>query len=482
MKLLTQGFYTFNDNLGGLTETMEEKENVQEENGNFSRRAFVGTVALAGTLAACAAPKEDGPAVTTRPTIEPGPDTAPDGPVLKAGLIGCGGRGTGAALNFLDSGPNLELAAMADLFEDRLEMSRERIKKEKGVEVDKSMCFTGFDAYKKMMETDVDIIIQATPPHFRPEHFAAAVEARKHVFMEKPLAVDPAGYQSIIASSEKADALGLCVVTGTQFRHWKSVIETYNQVAQGAIGDIVSARGYSLRGQLWFKEPRREWNEMEAMIRDWVNWNWLSGDHIVEQHIHGLDVMFWFIGEHPVKAVATGGRARRVTGDQYDFFAVDYETESGIHINTTCRQIDGCTNNISRWIMGTKGYTDCSHQIFDLDGNVIWKYKAPPGSDLNNGEDYSTDDKPAIVQEHTDLVTAIRTGNRVNWAPITAESTLAAIMGRESAYTGLEVTKDELLKSGMHLGPDGPTSEYKLGKVGIKAEIPVPGVQEKKSR
>ena len=464
--------------LGGSKEIMDKKDNVLEETGNFSRRTFVGTVALAGALAACAAPREEAVAVKTRPMIDPGPETAPDGPVLKAGLIGCGGRGTGAALNFLDSGPSLELVAMADLFKDRLEMSRERIKKEKGTEIDDSMCFTGFDAYQKMMETDVDIIIQATPPHFRPAHFAAAVEARKHIFMEKPLAVDPAGYKSILESSEKADALNLCVVTGTQFRHWRRVIETYNQVAQGAIGDIVAARGYSLRGQLWFKEPQREWNEMEAMIRDWVNWNWLSGDHIVEQHIHGLDVMFWYIGEHPVKAVATGGRARRVTGDQYDFFSVDYETKSGIHINTTCRQIDGCTNNISRWVMGTKGYTDCDGQVYDLDGKVIWKYKAPPGSDLNNGEDYSKDDKPAIVQEHTDLVTAIRTGNRVNWAPITAESTLAAIMGRESAYTGLEVTKDELLKSGMRLGP----SEYKLGKVGMKAEIPVPGVQEKQSR
>ena len=463
---------------------MEEKEKTEEENGSFSRRAFVGTVALAGTLAACASSGEKAPAVHTRPTVEPGPATAPDGPVLKAGLIGCGGRGTGAALNFLDAGPSLELAAMADLFDDRLQMSRERIKKEKGVDIDDSMCFTGFDAYKKMMETDVDVIIHATPPHFRPDHFAAAVDARKHVFMEKPLAVDSAGYNSIMASSEKADALNLCVVTGTQFRHWKSVIETYNKVAQGAIGDIVAARGYSLRGQLWFREPRPEWTEMEAMIRDWVNWNWLSGDHIVEQHIHGLDVMFWYIGEHPIKAVATGGRARRVTGDQYDFFAVDYETESGIHVNTTCRQIDGCVNNISRWVMGTRGYTDCTHQIFDLDGNVVWKYNAPPGSDLNSGEDYSTDDKPAIVQEHTDLVAAIRTGNRINTTPETAESTLAAIMGRESAYTGLEVTKEELVSSGVRLGPatSTDTSEYKLGKVGIEAEIPVPGVQEKQSR
>lgn len=461
---------------------MEEKDKLMEEKGEFSRRAFVGSVALAGALAACSAPEQKAPAVQTRPSVEPGPETAPDGPVLRAGLIGCGGRGTGAALNFLDSGPNLELAAMADLFEDRLEMSRQRIKKERDVDIDDSMCFTGFDAYLKMMETDVDIIIHATPPHFRPEHFAAAVDARKHVFMEKPLAVDPAGYLSIIESSEKADALDLNVVTGTQFRHWKSYIETYNKVAEGAIGDIVSARGYSLRGQLWFREPRPEWSEMEAMIRDWVNWNWLSGDHIVEQHIHGLDVMFWFIGEHPVKAIATGGRARRVTGDQYDFFAVDYETPNGIHVNTTCRQIDGCTNNISRWIMGTRGYTDCQHRIFDLDGNVVWKYNAPAGSDLNDGEDYSRDDKPAIVQEHTDLVTAIRTGNRVNWAPVTGESTLAAIMGRESAYSGKEVVKDELLNSGMRLGPSGPTSEYELGNVGIEAEVPVPGVQEKKSR
>jgi predicted dehydrogenase len=323
-------------------------------------------------------------------------------------------------------------------------------------------CFVGFDAYKKLLATEIDIVIQATPPHFRPEHFAAAVDARKHVFIEKPVAVDAVGVRSIMETSDKADAFGLCVVTGTQFRHMKSFIENYNRVVEGAIGDIVAAHAYSLRGQLWYREPQEGWSDMEAMLRDWVNWQWLSGDHIVEQHIHGIDVINWFTNARPVKALGMGGRARRVTGDQYDFFSIDYELESGVHLHTQCRQIDGCTNNISRWVIGTKGYTNCEDTIFDLDGKVVWKYE-------------SENDKSPYVQEHTDLVTAIRTEQRVNEAPGTAVTTLKAIMGRDSAYTGKEVTWDEIMQSNQRLGP----TEYVLGPSEIKAVIPVPGTEGK---
>jgi len=303
----------------------------KESGDSLDRRTFIGAGALAAGViaAACSsAPKKKG---LGRETLTPGPTVAPDGPVLKAGLVGCGGRGTGAAGNFLDAGPNLEISALADLFPDRLERCRQRLKEKNGVEIPSERCFVGFDAYQKLLETDIDIMIQATPPYFRPQHFEAAVQARKHVFMEKPVAVDPAGFRSIIATAEKADAFDLCVVTGTQFRHQKSFIETYNQVVNGAIGEIRAARGYSLRGALWYREPQPEWTELEAMLRDWVNWIWLSGDHIVEQHIHGLDVLFWFTGGLPAKAVGMGGRARRVTGDQYDFFSFDYEMDNGIH-------------------------------------------------------------------------------------------------------------------------------------------------------
>ncbi|MEJ2146854.1 MAG: Gfo/Idh/MocA family oxidoreductase [Acidobacteriota bacterium] len=421
------------------------------------RRSFIGTAAAGGLLlAGCSLGEHGRPGAAH---LVAGPTTAPDGRRLRAGLVGCGGRGTGAALNFLDAGANLEIVALADLFQDRLETCREQLETRKNVEIAGDRRFVGFDAYRKLLDTDIDILIQATPPHFRPEHFQAAVQARKHVFMEKPLAVDPVGVRSILATAERASALGLCVVTGTQFRHQKSFIETFNRIQDGAIGQVVTARGYSLRNQLWYKEPRKEWSEMEAMVRDWVNWCWLSGDHIVEQHIHGLDTLFWFTGAYPVKAMGLGGRARRVTGDQYDFFAVDYTYPDGIHVESRCRQIDGCANKISRWVIGTKGSTNCRDTIFDREGKVVWRYE---------GEN----DNSPYVQEQIDLVTAIRNGTPVNDAPATARSTLAAIMARESAYSGLEVAWDELMESDMRLGP----TEYALGPVDIERKVPIPGL------
>ena len=435
---------------------MKETEKRTDQDRTLDRRFFVGTAAaVAGaTWVACTQPAPSR-------AIEPGLVKAPDGPLLKAGLIGCGGRGTGAALNFLAAGPSLQITAMADLFSDRLEGSRANLKEKAGAEVEDGNCFVGFDAYKKLIDSDVDIVIQATPPHFRPEHVEAAISARKHVFMEKPVAVDPAGVRSILKTAEKADAYGVSIATGTQYRHQKSYIETYNRVAAGDIGDILAARAYSLRGQLWYKEPQEEWTEMEAMLRDWVNWNWLSGDHIVEQHIHGLDVINWFTGSRPDKAVGTGGRMRRVTGDQYDFFTVDYELESGIHFHTMCRQMDGCTNNISTFVVGSKGYTNCRDTVFSPSGEVIWKYE---------GEN----DNSPYVQEHIDLITAIRADQHVNEAPLTAVSTMKAIMGRMSAYTGKEVTWQEAIGDQLRLGPQ----EYAMGPVGMERLVPVPGEQK----
>ncbi len=440
------------------------------EERDFSRRDFIGAAAVGGALlAACSGGGGVQKVEPLGPQMTVGPKQAPDGDPIRAGLIGCGGRGTGAAGNFLDAGPNLQLVALADLFEDRLQNCRKQLKDERGVEIADDMCFTGFDAYEKLLATDVNYVIQATPPHFRPQHFEAIVQARKNCFLEKPLGVDPVGVRSIMATAEKADAFELCVATGTQFRHQPSYIETYNRVQDGAIGEILGARGYSLRGQLWYKVPQPQWSQMEAMLRDWVNWCWLSGDHIVEQHIHGLDVMFWFTGQFPKKAIGEGGRARRVTGDQYDFFSVDYELDGGIHMNSRCRQIDGCTNNISKWVLGTKGYTNCQDTIFAHDGSVIWSYK--------NGESGGeSEDNSPYVQEHIDLITAIRQGKKVDWATDTAKSTLGAIMARDSAYTGLETTWEEMMESTERLGP----TEYALGPVDITAVVPVPGIQKEK--
>ena len=397
------------------------------------------------------------------------PDRAPDGPALKAGLIGCGGRGTGAAINFLDAGPNLQIVALGDTFQDRIENCRAQILKAKGQEVPIENCFAGFDAYQKVIDADVDIILDATPPYFRPKHVAAAVQAKKHIFAEKPVAVDPVGVRSIMASAEKAKSMDLCIVPGTHYRHQRDKAAAWHQVAQGAIGEIVGGNIYFMTGKLWHRDLNPAWTEMEYMIRDWVNWCWLSGDHIVEQHVHNIDLMNWFTGSHPVKASGFGSRLRRVTGDQYDNFSVDFVFENGMHFHSMCRQINGCFNNVSDRIQGTKGSTDCTGTIVDLAGNEIWKYEYPPDKDGNPGQSVSVEPH---LQEQITFVTSIRTGKIINEIEKTAIATLVAIMGRVSAYTGKEVTYEEMLNSDMQLGP----KSLAFGPVDIPKELPVPGL------
>ena len=422
-----------------------------------SRRTFMGAAVAAGALAMSCG--KSGARKVSVPELL---DQAPDGPELKAGLIGCGGRGTGAAINFLKAGPKLKLVAMGDIFQDRIDRSLAKIKEETGHTVPESMCFLGFDNFQKVIDSGVDIILLATPPHFRPEHFAAAIAAGKHVFMEKPVAVDPVGIKSVIETAGQAKTKNLCVVTGTQRHHQKQYIETYYRILDGAIGDIVAARCYWNQSQLWYRERQEGWTDMEWMIRDWVNWIWLSGDHIVEQHVHNIDVVNWFAGSHPVKAVGFGSRQRRVTGDQYDNFSVDFEYENGMHCHSMCRQIDGCANNVSEFLVGTKGSTNCSDTIWNPDGSTAWKFEVKEGEkDPNSPYD----------QEHIDLVTAIRTGEPINEAKATAESTMCAIMGRISAYTGRETNWKEMMDSDLRLGP----ATYELGPADIEAVIPVPG-------
>lgn len=436
----------------------------------ISRRNFLGKATTAGVagvivpsiLAGCS---REAKKVVPIPTML---DQAPDGPVLKAGVIGCGGRGTGAAINFLNAGPNLQIVALGDTFKDRVDACREKILKEKGQEVPVENCFVGFDAFQKVIDAGVDIIILATPPYFRPEHLAAAIQAKKHVFAEKPVCVDPVGARSIMATAEKAKGMELCIVTGTQRRHQRNYVSTWQQIAQGAIGDIVGANVYWNQSKLWHRDPNASWSEMEYMIRNWVNWTWLSGDHIVEQHVHNLDVANWFIGAHPVKAVGFGSRLRRVTGDQYDNFSIDYTFENGIHVHSMCRQINGTANNVSERIQGTKGSSNCADTILDLTGTEIWKYEYPLDSDGKPTNKVSVD---PYVQEHIDLVTAIRTGKPINEAENTAISTLVGIMGRISAYTGKEVTYEEMMNSDLKLGP----AIFEFGDVDIVKEVPVAG-------
>jgi predicted dehydrogenase len=431
---------------------------MKPEKPEVSRRAFIGSVTAAGAAAVAAGAGGTRLGAQTTNGAQTRTTRAPDGPLLKAGLIGCGGRGCGAAANFIDAGPNLQVVALADLFQDRVTEARRLLLKEKGQDIPESRCFTGFDAYQKLLESGVDVVLTATPPHFRPMHAAAIVEARKHAFLEKPLGVDVPGVLAIMKTAERASSLGLSIMTGTQLRRELPRMEVQKRVRDGAIGDIRSVRAIRNQGALWYRVPEPGWSDMEYMVRDWVNWGWLSGDIIVEQHIHHLDAMLWVLGKTPVSAVGMGAHVRRKTGDQFDFFSVDYQYEDGVHMHSTIRQLNGCANGRDESIVGTKGTANLDGEIFDLSGKSVWKYDGP----TNN----------SVVQEHVDWVTAIRSGKPINTAKETALSTLMAIMGRDSAYTGKGITWTDLLASTNRLGP----SQYALGPVALKPIAPVAGV------
>jgi len=389
---------------------------------------------------------------------------APDGKPLKAGLIGCGGRGTGAAVNFLDAGPNLQITALGDVFKDKLDQCREQLKKERNVEVPDENCFLGFDSYQKVIDSGVVLVLLCTPPAFRPLHVEAAVNAGKHIFMEKPVAVDPVGARKVLVSVKRAQEKGLCMVSGTIRRVQKDFVETWRRVRNGEIGEIVSAHITRNGGGLWVVQRQPGWTDMEYMLRNWANFCWLSGDHIVEQFIHEVDVMNWYLGKNPVKAMGWGGRQRRVTGDQYDFFSVEYSYDNGMHTHCAARQITGCSNLTEQFIVGTEGFANAKGMIYNLKGEEIWKYPHP--------EEGSTDETWKVtdpfVQEHINLVTGIRTGNTVNDGEAQVNSTLITIMGRMSAYTGKDVTWDEGMNSDLALGP----KVYEFGPVPDIPEVP----------
>ncbi|MDP4223562.1 MAG: Gfo/Idh/MocA family oxidoreductase [Bacteroidota bacterium] len=395
---------------------------------------------------------------------------APAGKTLNAGLIGCGGRGTGAAVNFLDAGPDLHITALGDIFQDKLDQCRAELKKEKNIEIPDDKCFIGFDAYQKVIDSGVDVVLLCTPPHFRPLHVEAAVNAGKHIFMEKPIAVDPVGARKVLVSVKRAQEKGLCMISGTIRRVQKDFMETWRWVANGEIGDIVSAHITRNGGMVWVIKRRPEWSDMEYMLRNWVNFCWLSGDHIVEQFIHEIDVMNWYLGRIPVRARAWGGRQRRVTGDQYDFFSVEYIYDNSMHTHCVARQITGCDNLTEQFIVGTKGFANAKGTLYNLKGEEIWKYPYP--EEGSKDETWKITDP--YVQEHINLVTGIRTGNTVNDGEAQVNSTLICIMGRMSAYTGKDVTWEEVMSSDMSLGP----KTYEFGPVtGIPEVPPVIGVE-----
>lgn len=458
---------------------------MKKEN-NLTRRTFLKTSAAAGAagiigtgttgfFASCSGGEKKN---TLTPLKDLGtyyipelPDMAADGKELKAGVVGCGGRGSGAAFNFLNAANGVTVVALGDVFKDKVDGLAAKLKAEKEIDIPADKRFVGLDAYKQVIDSGIDVLIDCTPPFFRAEHFKYAVEKGKHCFLEKPICVDAVGYRTIVAAAKQAQAKNLRVVTGTQRHHQRAYVESYKQIMNGLIGEITGGVVYWNQSMLWYRERQSGWSDFEFMVRDWVNWKWLSGDHIVEQHVHNIDVFTWFSGLKPVKAVAFGSRQRRITGDQYDNFSVDFTMENGIHLHSMCRQIDGCANNISEFIQGTKGSWTSQDgcKIKDLAGNVIWKY-----DDEAEKSEFKQVDPYTL--EHVNLINCIRGNKSIEQASETAVSNMAAIMGREAAYTGQETSWDAMTAAPLDYTP----KDLNIGKMDMSGFIvPVPGSAKK---
>ncbi len=386
---------------------------------------------------------------------------------LKVGLIGCGGRGSGAAKDALRADPNAKLVAMADAFADKIEEKHAYLKElEVGdrVEVADDMKFVGFDAYKQLLATDVDVVLLTTPPHFRPIQLQAAVDAGKHIFAEKPVAVDAPGVRAVLETCKQAKAKNLSLVSGLCWRYHYGKRAALDQVLSGGIGDVVSLQCTYNTSELWYHDRQPEWSDMEWQLRNWLYFTWLSGDHIVEQHIHSLDKMAWAMGdEPPVKVTGVGGRTVRTDpkyGHVYDNFSTVYEYANGVKGFCTTRQQNGCDNNVSDFVMGTKGVCDVfKHKTVDHDGKAMWKFKG------KNNDMYKT--------EHEELFASIRSGEPINNGEYMSRSTQLAIMGRMSAYTGKTITWEQALNSKENLSP--PRYDW------ISMDVPpvaVPGVTQ----
>lgn len=383
---------------------------------------------------------------------------------IRVGVIGCGARGTGAAWNALEADPAVNVVALADLFEDRVETSAQRLLEAedwKGrVDLPPERRFFGFDAYERLLAIkDIDYVCLATPPHFRPIHFEVAVRAGKHVFMEKPAGADPAGIRRVIDAAREADARSLSVVAGTQRRYQDNYVDLMRRIKDGAIGDPVAARCFWNQGGLWVHERAEHYSDMEWQCRNWLYFCWLSGDHIVEQHVHNLDVVNWVMGGPPTRCVGMGGREVRTAakfGNIFDHFAVDYEYESGVHLLSMCRQTDGCQSHVAEHIQGTRGRAMSQHGYSRIEAPASWEMR---GSDN------------PYVTEHRELVASIRGERpRINDAERVAHSTLTAIMGRMSAYTGKEVTWEQAMNSRLDLAP----GVYEMGPLNTDG-VPTPG-------
>ena len=391
---------------------------------------------------------------------------------IKVGLIGCGGRGTGAANQAINSDPNVVLTAMADVFEESMETSYNALLDENPdkVMVAPDQKFMGFDSYKKVLESDVDVVILATPPCFRPAHLEAAIDAGKHVFFEKPVAVDAPGIRRVIATAKKAKEKNLGFMSGFCWRYDYPKRATYDRLLDGAIGDIHTIYTTYNTGALWFKKTKPSWGKFKKELRNWLYYNWMSGDHIMEQAVHSLDLMSWAMGDVlPVSAVGTGGRQSRTEerfGNVYDHFSLIFEYpngEKGFHI---ARQQKDCSRAYHIEATGTKGRANMDvfskHEII---GKKNWEWE----------KTHSKKDKNNMYQtEHDELFASIRNGNPINDGVRAANSTMLALMGRMVAYTGETLTWDQAINSEEILGPK--IDEYNWDLDWKMADVAQPGI------
>jgi predicted dehydrogenase len=397
-----------------------------------SRRDFLKTsAALAGTLAAA-------PLVHAA-----GSDT------IKIGLVGCGGRGTKAAENALNADKNVKLWALADAFDDRLKFSMQRLRKVENVasriDVPPERCFVGFDAYKQVIDC-CDVVLLCTPPHFRPIHLRAAIDAGKHVFAEKPVAVDAPGVRSVLETCEAAKKKDLAIVSGLCLRYFNPFREIVRRIHDGAVGEVLALMANDYRGSIWVHPRQADWTDMVWQMRNWYYFTWLCGDFNVEQHVHFLDVCAWVMkNEYPVRAVGLGGRQVRTGpeyGHIYDHFSIVYEYANGAKLFSNCRQQPGCASDMSAHVLGSKGRAQLKERrkgVFIQSPGNDWVYTGPE-NDL-----YQT--------EHEELFASIRAGKPLNNGDYMAKSTLLAIMGRMAAYTGQAITWDMAMKSKEDLSP-----------------------------
>ncbi len=400
--------------------------------------------------------------------------------VIKIGLVGCGKRGTDAVLDLLATAglnENVKLVAIADVFENNLQATFRSVKGKYPSLVDvQNSRFIGLDGYQGVMASDADLVILATPPGFRPLHFEAAVASGKHVFMEKPVATDAPGVRRILAANEIAIQKNLAVAVGFQRRHDERYRQCVERIHSGAIGELVFARAYWNGAGVWVRPRTKEQTELEYQLRNWYYFNWLSGDHIVEQHVHNLDVINWVMKSHPVEAQGQGGREVRTGidhGQIFDHHMVEYSYASGAKMLSQCRQMQGCRASVGEFVHGTKGTADfAGATLLDPRGNVIWKSTLPTRHAASG-----------YREEQSDLLSALRRGETLNEVKQGAESTMTAIMGRMATYTGKIVRWDEAIQSRTiladtaalkHLTDIAPVVPDEMGQY----PVPVPGTQK----